>query len=194
MDLSIESSLTMIAAQEICGHVRNVCRHIFELIELPTKLLDYFLWSNTSNINQTSTYTAMNMVVSKGRDRKLLLERLSWHVGFLVKPCALLVRSFFVPSSRHGRRGHGRRGHGRPRRGQDRLRVLSVEGCEEVFSKPVTQHAALLLHCPITRCVSCLPAVNPECRVGKGSAGGGKGDRMVSTIKTDYAGSPFLLH
>ena len=151
MDLSMESSLTMIAAQEICGHVRNVYRHVLEMIELPTKLLDYFVWSNTSNINQTSTYTAMNMVVSKGRDRKLLLERQSWHVVFLVKPCALLVRSFFVPSSRHGR---SRRGHGRPRRGQDRLRVLSVEGRKEVVAEPVTQHAALLLHCPITRCVS----------------------------------------
>jgi len=30
----------------------RICKLTYEQIELPAKLLDYFLWSNTSNIKQ----------------------------------------------------------------------------------------------------------------------------------------------
>jgi len=33
-------------------YVSNIHIHILEQIELPAKLLNYFVWSNKSNINQ----------------------------------------------------------------------------------------------------------------------------------------------
>jgi len=44
----------------VCAHL---CVYILEQIELPTTLLDYFLWSNKSNINQ-NVLTHMNCIHS----------------------------------------------------------------------------------------------------------------------------------
>ena len=51
-------------SQITCQFERNSVPHTFEHIELPAKLLDYFLRSNTSNINGTAWESTSQHAVS----------------------------------------------------------------------------------------------------------------------------------
>ena len=67
----------------------------FEHIELPAKLLDYFLRSNKSNINQLSNVLADGVLVKAERACQTPRESLADNLFFCANDRIVIARLFF---------------------------------------------------------------------------------------------------